>query len=186
MKRQEMAVIALTVVLFVIVGGVLLAIFGVYTDGFSRKYSPIYITSGNMQFFQDNDEPFELGNVQFKVHNAWTSNSRYTVQVLPTGEDFYYQVDGRWYSFLDIEDLTPAVDISIDGRRFVVRAKNMFLSNVISSLYGGKEVVIAADNVDLTPHYKLVVTSSNGKHYVFLTFCCELEYIHLDPSRVLF
>ena len=191
MTRQEVAVIALTVAMLLVVGAVLVVIFDVYTNDFTTDYSPIYLSAGEMKFFPNSD-PVELGNVQFKVHNAWALNKRYTVQILPTGEDFLFQVDGKWYRFLDIQDLTPAFHIVFDGSSFVIYASARPMEYVLRDLFGGlkeKDVVVAADNASTTVHYNLVVTTLNGKHSVTVPFKCKqaptgVDDVEIDPPNV--
>ena len=189
MKRQEIAVICLTVAMLLGVDAVFVAIFGVYSNGYTVKYSPIYLSSGSMKFFHDSDG-FVLGNAQFKVHNAWTSNSKYTVQVLPTGEDFYFQVDGRWYSYLDtIKDLTPGFNIVIAGSKFTIFAKCLTMQQVLSELNDGKDIVIASNGVNSTAHYKLVVSTLDGRNAVSITFRCQIptgvDDVELPPNLVI-
>ena len=186
-KRQELAVILVTVALLVIVGGAFALLFGQYSYWYTTEYSAIYLTSGKTKFFPSSDEVI-LGNVQFKVHNAWTLNSKYVVHVLPAGDNFYYQVDGRWHSYLDIDDLTPAFNVETNGSKFIIHAKGKKMQVVLSSLNNGKDVVIAADDVDDSVHFLLVVTTLDGKHSVSVPFRCvtyvDVGGIEIDPPSM--
>ena len=182
-SRQEIAVILVTVALLVIVAGALAVIFGHHSDWYSTDFSPIYLSCGETKFFNDTDGVV-LGNAQFKVHNAWSFNNRYTVKVVPAGEDFLYQVDGEWYSYLDtVTDLTAAFNVKVDGSKFTVYAKGLSLRQILSELNDGKDVVLVSSEVYGAIHYNLVVTTLNGKHFVTVTFrCFGVDRVELDPS----
>ena len=187
LSRQELAVILVTVALLIVVGGVLALIFGQYSDWYTKEYSSIYLTSGDMKFSNLN-EGLAFGNVQFKVHNAWKLNSKYIVHVLPAGDDFYFQLDGKWHSYLDIEDLTPAFNVVKNGSKFTVHAKDLTMQAVLSGLNEGKDIVIASDDVDATAHYMLIV--GNGQHAVSIIFRCAINShvgvgdVEIDPPSM--
>lgn len=185
-SRQEIAVILVTVALLVIVAVVFVVIFGQFSNWYSTDYSPIYLTCGKIKFFNDNDG-LALGDAQFKVHNLWASNKKYTVQVLPTGEDFLYQLEGEWYSYLDtVKDLTAAFNVDVDGSKFTIHAKGLSVRQILSKRNNGKDVMIASAEVYETIRYKLVVSTLDGKHSVTVTFRCinsvGVDRVEMDPS----
>ena len=186
LQQREKYVILVTVLMVLIVVAALTIVVADYTDGFKQDFTGLYISAGDTVFYSDGEAV--LGDVEFKVHNAWDLNSHYTVQVLPTGEDFFYRVadDYRWYSYLDsVEDLSEAFNVVKRGSKFTIVCQYVTMQDVLQRLYG-KEVEIPTNEND-TAHFKLVVTTDTGwipERSIEITFSCELPDFELDPPHI--
>ena len=112
--------------------------------------------------------------------------------MLPTGEDFFYRVEGenRWYSYLDsVDDLTSAFEIKVTGSKFVIRCKQKSIQAVLELLYG-KAVEIPTEE-DKGYHFKLVVASdtswiSERSIEVVFRSSVRVEDIEIDPPNIPF
>ena len=168
--QQEKKVIIVTVVLIAIVAVALLIFFGYYTNWYKTHFSTFYLVEGKTKLFTD-VEGLSLRNERIAVHYDFVKDKSYTVQVLPTGEDFSFTVDGVCLSFLELSDLTPAFNIVLSDKSFSIRCKNVTMQEVLSRLFPGRSIEVD-EEVDTTPHFKLVVATADGKHSVCMTFRC--------------
>lgn len=185
LSRQELAVILLTVALLLVVAGVIFAVDGVYTGGFKHEFRHFYVSAGGIKYLQDAD--VIMGNVKFDVHYVLKKRQAYTVMVVPTGEDFYYQVDGGWKSYLDLGGVTSAFDVELYSKYFIIRARNVTLQDVLEAMHPGCTVTIPWDNMDNSAHYKLVVSAGDGSQSISLTFRCmaPVHDVEIDPPSLL-
>lgn len=173
LQQREKYVILVTVLMILIVVASLLGVYADYTDGFKEEFTGLYLSAGDTVFYSDGSAV--LGDVEFKVHNAWDLNSHYTVKVVPTGEDFFYRVEGenRWYSYLDnVEDLTSVFDIEVKGSKFVIHCKGKIIRAVLEEYYSKKVEIPAVDND--VEHFKIVVTLTTGwvsERSIEVSFC---------------
>ena len=189
-QRIELYVILVTVAMVLIVVAALVGVYADYTDGFKQDFTGLYVSAGDISFYSDGSAV--LGDVEFKVHNAWDLNSHYTVKVLPAGEDFVYRIEGdnRWYSYLNnIEDLTPFFGIQVKGSKFVMRCSQVSIQDILERYYG-KEVDIPTDEAGLE-HFKLVVTTDTGwirgrSIEIEFRFVVDVTDFEVDPPSVVF
>ena len=184
LSRQELAVIALTVALLVIVGSIILAVAGVYTGGFKHEFRYFYVSAGKTKYLQDAD--VVMGNVQFKVHYVLKKRQAYTVRVLPAGEDFFYQVDGRWVSYMDLGGVTSAFDVDLNNKSFVIWCRDVTMQDVLEAMHPGSTVYIPWEDIDSTAHFKLLVTAGDGSQSIALTFRCHgpVRDVEIDPPNL--
>lgn len=190
LQQREKYVILVTVAMILIVVAALTIVVADYTDGFKEEFTGLYLSAGDTVFYSDGSAI--LGDVEFKVHNAWDLNSHYTVQVLPTGDDFFYRVEGdsKWSSYLDsVKDLTEVFDVEVTGSKFVIKCKQKSIKAVLEQLHGKEVEIPAAD--DGVEHFKLVVTLTTGwvsERSIEVSFCCVVGAggIEIDPPNVVF
>ena len=190
LRQRENIVIVITVAMILIVVAALLGVYADYTDGFKQDFTGLYLTAGDTAFYTDGNAV--LGNVEFKVHNAWDLNSHYTVKVLPAGDDFVYRVgeDSKMYSFLtDVDDLSAALDLKVKGSKFSIKCLDVTMQDVLQRYYG-EEVDIPSDENNRI-HFKLVVTLDTGwvsTQSIEVSFRCssKVSGVEIDPPRVVF
>ena len=185
MKQQEKAVIAVTIALLIIVATVIFVVAGVYTSWFSHEFKHFYVSVGRTKYLQDAE--VVLGNTRFDVHHVLKKDVGYTVQVLPTGEDFTFQLDGRWLSYTsELKDVTEAFEIEQGEKSFTIRCKQKLMQDVLETVYLDSEVNIPSDDVDLSAHFKLVVTAGDDSESITLTFRCLIRMtdFEVDPPNL--
>ena len=185
LSKKQIAIIAITVALLVVVATVILTVDGVYTGGFKHEFRHFYVSANGNNYLQDSE--VVMGNVKFDVHYVLKDNVGYTVQVVPTGEDFAFLVDDTWVSYLELEDLTPAFDIQLDKNSFVIRCREMTMQYVLQRMYPNSDVSLVPKDVDATARYKLVITAGDGSQSISLTFrCfCRVKDVEIDPPSLL-
>lgn len=186
MKQQEKAVIAITIVIVLVVAAVILAVAGVYTEGFKHKFTHFYVSVGKTKYLQDAE--VVLGDARFNVHYVLKKNVGYTVKILLTDDVFTYQLDETWYMHTANSggEVTPAFEIKRDEKGFTIRCRQKTMKDVIESLNPGCTVYIPDENIDSTAHFKLVVTAGDGSESITLTFRClaRMTDFDVDPPNL--
>lgn len=187
MQQREKYVIIGTVALLVVVAAIILTVAGVYTDGFQTEFRHFYVSVNRDKYLQDAD--VVMGNVQFDVQYVLKRNVGYTVQILPAGDDFTFQLNGQWLSYKsEIDDLTEAFDIELGENSFIIRCRQKSMQDVLEAIYPESTVYIpTVDDVDSSAHYKLVVTAGDGSQAITLTFRCwfRITSFEIDPPSLL-
>ena len=182
--QQRKAVTILTIIMLVVLLAGALLYVAEFTDGFDRKFTRLYLSVGDAKFFEDTS--VALGNTALKVHIAFRLNKNYTVKVVPAGDEFTYRVDDKFYSYLsEIDDLTKAFEIQRNGRSFTINAKQRSMSDVLRTLYPNQTVTVPAE-VESGYHYRLIVSSDDGRYSIDLTFRCifDVKDVEVDPPNL--
>lgn len=183
----------------IILGAILLCgmVFGVFvlldsTNYFTTTPTNFYVVADGVRYYAGSNELIH-SETKIEVHYLveWlTKKQGYSYKIVPAGEDFEFVLDGNVCNFLDIEDLTPAFEITERSQSLAVKVDKK-INNVLSDLYPGRKVAILGADVSIA-QCNLLITSVDGKVISF-TFSCDVDSeddgsikIELDPPAIVF
>jgi len=183
-------------IICIILGVVLLACmgFGVYvllesTNYFKDKATDFWVTVDGKRYYA-NSSSLILFDSDVDVHYLveWLSRKEgYSYKVVPAGNDFAYMVDGEIYNWLSIEDLTPSFEISESAKGFNIKAADKTIAEVLQALHSNSSNIVVPTDEDGKAHFKLIVTSVDGKTIELLFRCSKaVEDIEISPPVVVF
>lgn len=163
------------IIAYVLVALVLAGVIGLiykFTNGFNEDFKTFYVEYDGKQILTaDSKLTFENGktykfSVKYTFDNGKSAPKNYSVKIIPHIErDFDYTVDGERYLYSKAGELTSCFTLTKNDTYFELEMpEELTLKNVLSSLHGGKEIIIPADAEEKNAlPYCLVVSSYNGK-----------------------
>lgn len=163
------------IIAYVLVALVLAGFIGLiykFTNGFNEDFKTFYVEYDGKQILTaDSKLTFENGktykfSVKYTFDNGKSAPKNYSVKIIPHIErDFDYTVDGERYLYSKAGELTSCFTLTKNDTYFELEMpEELTLKNVLSSLHGGKEIIIPADAEEKNAlPYCLVVSSYNGK-----------------------
>ena len=165
------------------------------TNGFTDSFKTFYVQQGGSVLPATVDGyPIAYGeemrfDVKYTFSFADKQQTGFTVKIVPNaGNDFEFTVDGAYYDYCAIPDLTSFFDLTqYDGYFTLYMDSTDSLQSILSKAYPGQTVVIPGD---LQPgdYFTLVVTSFNGKSNVIINFnpYFTVDSMALDSGYLMF
>ena len=181
---------ALTWILIVLVivaaGGFLASL----TGGDEQSF---YLEIGN-KTIKDSASGFEFSSnepttITLKPVKGEDSLNGYEVKIVPNtdaSKDFDYTVDGEWYSFQGIEDLTDGFEIEYEDESFTIIAVGN-VGDILQSVHGDA-VVADADGKGYRNMFTMLVTSHDEETTIRVDFTVPEEVfgVELDKEAIEF
>ena len=182
-KKTETIAVSVFCVLVVVVIFVVLFI---GTNGFKTKPTAVYLQIGDNKYTADKGQ-LTIGNARVDVKYSLSKQKDFTYKIEPVGEDFTYIVDGQAMQFLEIPNLTNVLVADVDENGITLECLDKSILKIIQTLYPGQTVEVPTGQDD-EYHFKLTVTSSDGKTNMSLTFRCLVlpQDIIIDPPSIVF
>lgn len=168
-----------------------------FTNGFNEDFKTFYVECDGKQILKEDTQMslYTERTYRFDVKYTFdTSKSEpkgYNVKIVPHVEkDFDFTVDGEWYLYSKVGDLTPAFDLSKGDTYFeLTTTSETSIQEVLSKCYPGKEVVVPDIAEESNPYpYTLVVSSYNDsvKYNIHLSIGVEVTGVELDQTHIIF
>ena len=184
---------------------IIIAILGVgvwfllkHTDNFSSDFTTFYVEYENHHLAAESDTVYLINSThRFDIVYTFDfldkEQKGYSVKVIPNAnaEDLDYVIDGRYYLFKGLSDITAAFDIELNETYFTLKIPKKFsVKTVLDRIYPDKTVEIDETYiVSDAPYYTLIITSNDGtKQYIvnFGTVDGKVKGVSLDITRIEF
>lgn len=179
MRKIKITNIITYIVALLLVAGIVSAAVYYYDDVesmFDDNYSTFSVSMGDNLFLSEQSDitfPFDT-ELRFSVAYDWPrfasiKNNSYSVKVVPCVEnDFDFTVDGNIFSFAAEEDITSAFNVVQYADYFTMTVPSSIVT-VLKSIYPVGEIVVPDLDVK-KDYYTLIVTASDGKELIKLSF----------------
>ncbi len=164
MKKVKTIFLVITVVAILALGvGLFMKYFNPSTKNIARFC--LHYEGKTITDTADVTFPRRVVTVQAKhVFEFAESDTSFTVKIVPNPKaDFAFSVGGTNYRFADVEDLTPAFNVTVSKEGFTIDlTKNIEPKGVLEKLFLG--AVTMPQELKKDNHFfTLVATSANGK-----------------------
>lgn len=166
----------------------------VYTGEFSTDFKTFYVEIDGTKYINDaSNLTFTSKTTRVDVHYTFekvqSNKLLFHYELIPTGSDFNFTVDGEKVSWLNVEGLDKAFNAKSDDDGITLDCSNKTLLDVLQFVYPNSEIQLPEVD-ELQPHYKLIVLSEDKKTSVALSFCTQEptvpEGITLDKTQITF
>lgn len=169
----------------------------IHTDNFSSDFSTFYVEYNRAHLPQTSDVIYEKGSVQrFDVKYTFDFINKeqkgYSVKVVPNAnaETAEYVIDGKYYAFSGLKDITSAFDIELNDSYFTLSIpKDFTIKTVLGKIYPDKTVEVDGDYTDSEEKfYTLIITSYDGaiSYSVNFGIAVKVRGVELDITRIVF
>ena len=188
----------LTILLIVSILGVGVFFLLKHTDNFSSDLKTFYVEYENHHLATESDTVYcQRATYRFDIVYPFNFLNKeqkgYSVKVVPNvkAETAEYVIDGNFYSFTEIRDVTKAFNIRCEETYFTLSIpKDFTIKNVLETIYPDKTIEI--DDEYLTsdePFYTLIITSYDGSKQCNINFGIVdglVKDVTLDITRIEF
>lgn len=189
-KGVKIVLVTLVVLVLVAAIGLIFKFTNGGTTGFTTFYVSVadktYSTSGEY-VLQDGDNRFETKYVF--ADNSTDKHKGYLLKVTPNTEnDFWFTVGGEDEKLSSIDDYSAAFSIEKDVTGFTISYDGSSVEEILSRMYGDKDVVLD-EGMDFTKTYfNLEISSSDGKSTIIVGLKLDVKVtgIELDKEGIIF
>ena len=169
----------------------------IHTDNLSSDFSTFYVEYDGHHLAQSSDAIYEKGSVQrFDVKYTFDFLSKeqkgYSVKIVPNGkaETAEYVIDGKYYAFSGLSDITSAFDMELNDSYFTLSIpKDFTIKTVLDKIYPNKTVEVNGDyDISEEKFYTLIISSYDGaiSYSVNFGIAVKVRGVTLDITRIEF
>lgn len=181
-----------TVVTYILIIALILSVIGFlayFSSGFSDDFKSFYLRYEGKLIMQNKSDFLLKPLREYKFYTVYTlgfltkQKPKYTVKVKPAaGVNFEYTVDGDFYIFSALTDLTAYFDIKAEEDYFTV-SSSVDLPSLFNKIYPDKTVVLP--DFEDKDYFALIVAS--GKESITINFSMSIfvKQITIDKEYII-